>query len=106
MVLLALILSKFLGGDLPKPNTPLKVPRVVGLKLADAERMLHERGLEVGNVRRVEGPAGAVVRTDPPEGSSVVPGTTVTLYVGAQQEAGNEDHGGKGKGKGKGHGDD
>jgi serine/threonine-protein kinase len=104
MLLLALVLSSFVGGGVSAAR--VKVPSVVGLKLADAEERLHEDGLQVGDVKRVEGLADTVVRTDPPEGSSVAPGTTVTLYVGAQPDTTRSDQGGKGKGKGKGHGDD
>ncbi len=108
LVVLALVLSRIVGGDLSGPNGAVKVtvPIVAGLKLADAEKKLHDSGLSVGDIKQAEGPVGAVVRTDPPGGASVAPGTTVTLYVGAKPETGGEeDHGGKGKGKGKGQGD-
>ncbi len=107
LVVLALILSRVLGGDRSGPKSALKVkvPSLAGLGLADAEKRLRDVGLKVGDVKRVEGPADAVVRTDPPGGSSVAPGTAVTLYVGAKPDTGGERDHGKGKGKDKGHGD-
>jgi len=105
VVLLAFILSRVLGGDLSSPKNvgSVKVPSVVGLKLGDAVKELRGRGLKAGDVKRVDGPPDTVVRTDPPDGASVAPGSSVTLFVGAQQAS--TDKGGKGKGKGKGHGD-
>jgi beta-lactam-binding protein with PASTA domain len=105
VVLFAFILSRALGGDLSSPENvgKVKVPSVAGLKLADAVKELRGQGLKVGDVTRVDGPPDTVVRTDPPDGASVDPGASVTLYVGAQQSTGRGD---KGKGKGKGHGGD
>lgn len=107
MVLLALLLSSIFGRDLSSPRRAVtaRVPAVVGLKLAAAEEALRDKGFKVGDIRRVRGPADTVVRSDPPEGTSVAFGTTVTLYVGPPPETTDEDHGkGKGKGKGKGNG--
>ena len=106
MVLLAFILSRTLGGDLSSPSNvgKVKVPSVVGQKLADAVKELGARGLKAGEIKRVDGPVDTVVRTDPPIGASVAPGASITLYVGAQPAS--SDKGEKGKGKGKGHGDD
>jgi eukaryotic-like serine/threonine-protein kinase len=102
LVLLAVVLWSALGGS-SRPRR-VTIPHVAGLKLGDAERKLQQAGLTVVGVKRVEGPVDTVVRTDPPEGASVAPGATVTLYAGA---APNEEEGqqGKGKGKGKGKGD-
>jgi hypothetical protein len=107
VVLLAFILSRALGGDLspPKDAAKVKVPSVAGLKLADAVQELRGRGLKVGDIKRVDGPPDTVVRTDPREGTSVAPGASVTLYVGAQPTSTDKGDKGKGKGKGKGHGD-
>jgi serine/threonine protein kinase len=106
VVLLAFILSRAVGGDLSPPRNAgnVKVPSVVGMKLADAEKELQGNGLKVGDVKRIDGPPDTVVRTDPPDGASVAPGASVVLYVGAQPAS--TDKGDKGKGKGKGHGDD
>jgi serine/threonine protein kinase len=109
LMLLALLLSSVLGGDLSSPATAVKVkvPRVTGLDLAQAEQALREKGFKVGDVKQVEGAADTVVRSDPPGGTSVAFGTTVTLYVGTPPATADEEGGGgKGKGKGKGHGDD
>jgi serine/threonine-protein kinase len=104
LALIALLLSSVLGGDLLS-NVRVKVPKVAGMSLPAAERALRERGLLVGDVHRVEGPDGTVVRTDPPGGDSVLAGTHVTLYVGPASAPTGKEHKGKGKGKGNGGGD-
>ncbi|MGH2557370.1 MAG: protein kinase domain-containing protein [Actinomycetota bacterium] len=103
LVLLALVLSSLFGGSFPSPNTPttVRVPNLTGLSLADARQELRRAGLVAGEVRRVEGPDGIVVGTDPPFGASVRRGGTVTLSVGAPPQ---EEENGEGKGKGKGRG--
>jgi eukaryotic-like serine/threonine-protein kinase len=108
MVLLAFVLSRALGSDLssPKNQAEVKVPSVVGLKLGDAVKAVRGEGLKVGDVKRVDGPADFVVRTDPPGGASAAPGASVTLYVGAQPQSSNNGDKGKGKDKGKGRGGD
>jgi eukaryotic-like serine/threonine-protein kinase len=104
--LIALLLSSVLGGDLLS-GTRIKVPEVAGMSLAAAENALRDRGLLVGDVKRVEGPTDTVVRTDPPGGESVAAGTHVTLYVGpASASTDRGDEGGKGKDKRKGGGGD
>jgi serine/threonine-protein kinase len=108
LMLLALLLSSVLGGDLSSPANAVKVevPKVAGQGLAEAEQALRDQGFKVGDVKHVEGPADIVIRTDPPDGTVVAFGTTVTLYVGTPPETTDEEGGGgKGKDKGKGHGD-
>jgi serine/threonine protein kinase len=102
LILIALLLSSLFGSAFPPPGVArVKVPNVEGLSLTNARRELTQAGLVVGGVRRVEGPEGTVVRTDPPIGTSVPRGASVTLFVGLQPE---EEGAGKGKGKGKGNG--
>jgi eukaryotic-like serine/threonine-protein kinase len=107
VVLLALILSSVLGGDLSSRRVArVKIPNVAGLGLAAAERKLDTWGLKVGEIKRVEGPVDTVVRTDPPDGASVASGTHVTLYVGPPPDTTGKKkkHGGNGNGHGGGDG--
>jgi eukaryotic-like serine/threonine-protein kinase len=109
ILLLALVLASVLGGDLSSPGAvKVRVPKLVGLELAEARSSLRQAGFKVGDIKRIEGPPDTVIRTDPPEGESVGFGTSVTLFVGAVPEppTGDEDEGGQGKGKGKGKGGD
>src|SRR5207253_7551001 len=72
------------------------MPPLLGQKRDDAERLLHSMGVSVGVVS-VPGMHDVVVRTDPPAGSPLSPGSTVTLYVGMGKEHGNGNgHGGGG----------
>jgi eukaryotic-like serine/threonine-protein kinase len=107
LLLLALLLSSVLGGDLSSPARAVKVrvPRMAGLGVAEAEQALRDRGFAIADVKFVEGPADTVVRSDPPGGILVAFGSTVTLYVGTPPETPADEGGGKGKGKGKGRGD-
>jgi serine/threonine protein kinase len=86
------------GGSAPLGGTDDRpVPNVIGLHKADAERAIRDAGLQVGDVLAAPGEHDVVVRTVPPSGSQVAPGSTVTLYVGSPPKE-------KGKGKGDGHG--
>jgi serine/threonine protein kinase len=104
LALIALLLSSALGGDLLS-GVSVEVPKVAGMSLAAAEKALGDRGLLVGDVKRVQGPVDTVVRTDPGGGESVAAGTHVTLYVGPASGTTDKGHEGGGKGKGKGGGD-
>jgi len=99
---LAAVLFLALSGGTKAPATAnlVSVPDVTGMKKADAARLLEGKGFHVGDTVQVQGKHDAVVRTDPPAGASVAPGSTVTLYVGSAP------HGGNGEGKGKGNGGD
>jgi beta-lactam-binding protein with PASTA domain len=61
----------------------VKVPNVVGMDQARAERMLSAEGLSGGSVKEEESnrPPGTVLRTIPEAGSVVGPGSTVDLVV-------------------------
>ncbi len=61
-----------------------KIPRVLGLSLAEAQRLLDETDLVVNDTDAVNHPAaprGVVVWQDPPPGVAVPKGTGVTLSV-------------------------
>ncbi|NED98719.1 Stk1 family PASTA domain-containing Ser/Thr kinase [Phytoactinopolyspora halotolerans] len=59
------------------------VPSVVGRTQEEAEAMIQEEGLNVGNVSREDSdrPEGEVLETDPEGGASVEPDSTVNLTV-------------------------
>jgi beta-lactam-binding protein with PASTA domain len=91
------------GGSAPPPGrNDVPVPNVVGLSPEDAEQAIRAKGLQVGEVLAASGEPGVVVRTDPPSGSKVASGSTVTLYVGSPPK---EKHKGKGEGHGNGQGE-
>jgi len=98
---LAVFLSTRDGGKAPATSNQVTVPDVSGMRRGDAEQQLRDQGFQIGDHVQVEGEPGVVVRTDPPAGAQVAPGTTVTLYVGAAPHEGDHDNG-----KGKGHGGD
>jgi serine/threonine-protein kinase len=104
VVLIAFL--KISGGSAPPPAThKATVPNVIGLSRGEAEAAIRDRGLEIGDVLAVEGERDLIVRTDPPSGSQVAPGSTVTLYVGSPPK--QKEHGkGEGNGNGQGEGDD
>jgi hypothetical protein len=106
LLVLVLALAAFLvfrslsGGSTPPPGrNTVPVPNVIGLSRGDAEQAIRAKGLQVGDVLAVPADSDVIVRTDPPSGSQVAPGSTVTLYVGSPPK--DKDHG---KGKGEGHG--
>jgi serine/threonine-protein kinase len=77
-------------GPTPSPTTQpatIAVPSVAGMQGADAIRALAAAGLSPVNVILVEDDVkpGVVIRTDPPGGSFILPGTSVTLYVEASK---------------------
>lgn len=87
------------GSSLAPPGTgSVTVPNMAGLSLKDAQDTLRAAGLEPGQVIHVEGEKDRVVRTDPPDGSRVAPGSTVTLYVGSPPKDQGHGHDGKGHG--------
>jgi serine/threonine-protein kinase len=76
----------------PAPSGPppssgpatVAMPRLRGTSISDAKAKLTSLGWSVGDVhvQQAKGPRGEVVGTDPPQGTSVRPGTPVTLLVG------------------------
>jgi len=101
LALAALLILLNVSGSSAPPAAPdqRSVPDVVGLDKAEAERAIRDAGLQVGDVLAAPGEHDVVVRTVPPSGSQVAPGSTVTLYVGSPPKE-------KGKGKGEGHGNE
>ena len=67
----------------PVPHSSRIVPDVVTMSYDRAESVLIDADLLAvrRDVSDVTVPAGSVVRTDPPAGTSVAPGVTVTIYV-------------------------
>ncbi len=63
----------------------IRVPKVVGVVLEQAERILTERCLVLGSVRRERSdqPAGTVIVQGPSPGAGVAPGRVVDLVVAA-----------------------
>ncbi|HEX2266977.1 MAG TPA: protein kinase [Actinomycetota bacterium] len=119
VVLLAIVLAAFLGGqDRPPPaasrrspqttaapRTPatVPIPPVLGSKLQEAQQQLEAAGLEV-TVERIGGvEPNLVVDVSPAAGQPVPRGSPVTLTVG-QQPVNEDDKKDPGKGKGKGDG--
>jgi beta-lactam-binding protein with PASTA domain len=83
------------------------MPAVVGMRLNDAESVLAGAGLRVRAILAVPGEKNVVVRTDPPVGSPMAPGSAVTLYVGGQKPGKGHHHGhGGGDRNGQGGGGD
>jgi serine/threonine-protein kinase len=55
---------------------------IIGMKAKDAKKRLEELGFAVDEIKvGDEAPKDTVVGTDPPVGSQVQPGGTITLYV-------------------------
>jgi eukaryotic-like serine/threonine-protein kinase len=93
-----LVFLNVTGGSAPPAGKDDRtVPNVVGLPKGEAEQAIRDAGLQVGDVLAAPGEHDVIVRTVPPSGSQVAPGSTVTLYVGSSPK-------GKDKGKGDGHG--
>ncbi|MDP8924574.1 MAG: PASTA domain-containing protein, partial [Chloroflexota bacterium] len=79
----------------PRPPTatplpPVEVPGLVGQSEQQARRQLDQRGLKVETRedRNATAPNGTVIGQDPPPGSSVQRGDTVTLRVSRPRENG------------------
>jgi hypothetical protein len=101
-VIVALILSSIVaavimasGGGERSPAPPssprvslagIEVPDLVGLSASRARRGLLRAGLEIDRLVPVAGTPGVVLRTQPPPGKAVSPGTRVTLFVGVEPE--------------------
>jgi eukaryotic-like serine/threonine-protein kinase len=95
-----LVFLNVTGASTPPPASGgLSVPNVIGLSKGDAQRAIRQAGLQVGDVLAAPGEHDVVVRTDPPSGSQVAPGSTVTLYVGSPPKKKDQ-----GNGEGDGHG--
>jgi membrane peptidoglycan carboxypeptidase len=83
------------------------VPRVVTMTGLDAKSLLESLGLGVAVVKVETGDpdkVGIVLNQDPNGRTSVVQGSTVTIFVGAKAEGGGGGNGGGGNGNGGGNG--
>jgi hypothetical protein len=61
----------------------VRVPRVVGLRLDEAQRVLEKQGLELvdGGKTRSNMPEGEIVRQDPPSGRMIAQGQRIVVYT-------------------------
>jgi len=68
----------------------VKVPRVVGLRINEAEKVLDKQGLGLVDGGRVRSgsPEGEIVRQDPPPGRKIAQGQRVTVQVSGGSEFG------------------
>ncbi|GHH91332.1 Stk1 family PASTA domain-containing Ser/Thr kinase [Streptomyces capillispiralis] len=78
-----------------KANEQVAVPNINGQTLKDAQRMLQEAGLAVGNITGSQDPNSRVLASNPGQGTQVDKGTAVTLIT-ADQGGGNGNGGGDG----------
>ena len=65
----------------------VRVPRVIGLSLADATTELTNAGLKIGTTTQTEGEAdqiGKVISSDPEPGTKVDGASTVNIAIGSQ----------------------
>jgi beta-lactam-binding protein with PASTA domain len=71
------------GPAQPGASGAIKVPTVVGLPKADAEKMLQQLGLKFAETAAPHPtiPAGSVSNVNPTPGTAVSPGSTVTLEI-------------------------
>jgi eukaryotic-like serine/threonine-protein kinase len=88
------------GVDLVVASAPegVTVPPIVGNTATDAQTKLESAGFDVSTVEVASSePAGVVVAADPPEGTEVQPGSTITISVSLGSTG---DSGGSGGGSG------
>jgi beta-lactam-binding protein with PASTA domain len=69
----------------PEPTRLVSVPDVVGMTALRARQRLLGVGLQFGKVLPTEGRPGEVMSTRPSEGHFVPRGTSVDLFVGAEE---------------------
>jgi hypothetical protein len=74
------------GTSSPAVSPVTIVPDVVGLTVSEARERLLAAHLTLAEVRPVVGKPGAVVRTSPVAGTTVPPGSPITLLVGVEAE--------------------
>ncbi|WP_055693724.1 Stk1 family PASTA domain-containing Ser/Thr kinase [Streptomyces prasinopilosus] len=76
-----------------KANEKVAVPNINNQLLKDAQRMLQEAGLTVGDIAGSQDPNARVITSDPPQGTEVDKGTVVRM-VAADQGGNGGDNGG------------
>ncbi|MEU3143212.1 MULTISPECIES: Stk1 family PASTA domain-containing Ser/Thr kinase [unclassified Streptomyces] len=64
-----------------KANEKVAVPNVNGQTLKDAQKMLQEAGLAVGEIKGSQDPNSRVIGADPGQGNQVDKGTAVSLFT-------------------------
>ncbi|MFD9004910.1 Stk1 family PASTA domain-containing Ser/Thr kinase [Streptomyces sp. NPDC059582] len=75
-----------------KAKQQVQVPNVQGQKLKDAQQMIRQAGLQVGTITGSQNENAIVFSSDPGQGNTVAPGTTVNLV--AVDQGGNGGNGG------------
>ena len=89
--------------DLVVASAPeqVTVPSIVGNTATDAQTKLQNAGFDVATVEVDSAdPAGTVVSSDPPEGTQVDPGSTITISVSLGSSGGDPGSLGEGGGEG------
>ncbi|SDD99274.1 Stk1 family PASTA domain-containing Ser/Thr kinase [Streptomyces prasinopilosus] len=76
-----------------KANEKVAVPNINNQPLKEAQRMLQEAGLTVGDIAGSQDPNARVITSDPPQGTEVDKGTVVRM-VAADQGGNGGDNGG------------
>ncbi|GAA1430574.1 Stk1 family PASTA domain-containing Ser/Thr kinase [Streptomyces thermospinosisporus] len=83
-------------GKAKQQNEQVAVPNVNGQTLKDAQKMLQDAGLAVGNIAGSQDPNSRVFGSNPPQGAQVQKGTAVSLFTTDQGGGGNGGPGGPG----------
>jgi serine/threonine protein kinase len=76
-------------GPPPRPASVtggVEIPNLVGQSAFQAQRRLHQLGLQYGPVVPVTGTPGVVMATLPRAGASVGQGTEITLFIGTRSD--------------------
>ena len=85
LALAAFFLSRFLGGPRPSasPGTQVSVPNLVGKTFEEAQQAASAVGLTVqqAGFEQSSASVGTVTKQDPPEGTLVTSGSTVSLTI-------------------------
>ncbi|MCT7352619.1 Stk1 family PASTA domain-containing Ser/Thr kinase [Streptomyces sp. 15-116A] len=71
-------------GKAKQQNEQVAVPNVNGQTLKDAQKMLQDAGLAVGNIAGSQDPNSRVFGSNPPQGTQVPKGTAVSLFTADQ----------------------
>ncbi|MET7291715.1 Stk1 family PASTA domain-containing Ser/Thr kinase [Streptomyces griseoloalbus] len=79
-----------------KQSQQVAVPNINGQTLKDAQRMIQEAGLKVGNIAGSQDPNSRVFGSNPPQGTQVQQGSEVGLFTADQggNNGGGGDNGG------------
>ncbi|MEV8594369.1 Stk1 family PASTA domain-containing Ser/Thr kinase [Streptomyces sp. NPDC052012] len=81
-------------GKAKQQNEQVAVPNINGQTLKDAQKMLQDAGLAVGNIAGSQDPNSRVFGSNPPQGTQVQKGTAVNLFTADQGGNNGGDNGG------------